>query len=116
MEHERLIERTCCVCRSKADKRSMARLVCERGALSWDYSQRAPGRGAYVHLATECLSRMGAASRWEHVLKLAPGSLVGAQVSEVTRSLMQEVHGRLPQHSGQTLRGPVGLFRGQTRR
>jgi predicted RNA-binding protein YlxR (DUF448 family) len=58
----------------------------------WDVTQRAPGRGAYVHLTSECLSKMGSSSRWEHVLKLLPGSLEAAQVSEVTRSMMQEVH------------------------
>jgi predicted RNA-binding protein YlxR (DUF448 family) len=88
----KLQERTCCVCRSKGDKRLLARLVGCKGALVWDVAQRAPGRGAYVHLATECLSKMGSSSRWEHVLKLSPGSLDGAQVSEVTRSMMQEVH------------------------
>lgn len=84
--------RTCCVCRSKGSKQSLARLVSCKGALVWDVAQRAPGRGAYVHLTSECLSRMGSAARWEHVLKLVPGSLNAAQVSEVTRSMMQEVH------------------------
>jgi predicted RNA-binding protein YlxR (DUF448 family) len=88
----KLPERTCCVCRSKGDKHSFARLVGCNGALVWDIAQRAPGRGAYVHLGVECLSKMGSSSRWEHVLKLSPGSLDAAQVSEVTRSMMQEVH------------------------
>jgi predicted RNA-binding protein YlxR (DUF448 family) len=88
----KLPERTCCVCRAKSSKASLARLVSCNGALVWDIAQRAPGRGAYVHLSTDCLSRMGNSSRWEHILKLAPGSLSAAQVSEVTRSMMQEVH------------------------
>ncbi len=115
MGASRLIERTCCMCRSKSDKRSMARLVSAGGALEWDRDQRAPGRGAYVHLSSSCLSRMGAAPRWEHVLRLTPGSLIGAQVSEVTRSLMQEVHSRLPDGE-QTVSRPKGLLRGQIRR
>lgn len=92
----RTIERTCCVCRSKADKRELARLVCCNGALLWDDRQRAPGRGAYVHLSSECLSKMGHAGKWEHVLRLPQGTLVPAQVSEVTRSLLQEVHNKVP--------------------
>lgn len=93
----RTIERTCCVCRSKADKRSLVRLVCCNGALLWDDRQRAPGRGAYVHRTPECLSKMGQPGKWEHVLRIPQGTLVPAQVSEVTRGLLHEVHRTLPE-------------------
>jgi predicted RNA-binding protein YlxR (DUF448 family) len=104
-------ERTCCVCRSKGEKRSLARLVSCKGALVWDVAQRAPGRGSYVHLTSACLSRMGSASRWEYVLKLPPGSLNAAQVSEVTRSMMQEVHRGFAERPGDEKEGPSGSRR-----
>lgn len=96
----RTIERTCCVCRSKADKRKLARLVSRNGALLWDDQQRAPGRGAYVHLTSECVSKMGHAGKWEHVLRLSQGTLAPAQVSEVTRGLLQEVQSKVPESGG----------------
>lgn len=39
---------------------------------------------------------MGNAGKWEHVLRLPQGTLVPAQVSEVTRSLLQEVLKKVP--------------------
>lgn len=91
----RAIERTCCICRSKADKRELFRLVCCGGALVWDVRQSAPGRGAYVHPSSECVSKAGSIAKWEYVLKLTRGTLTGPQVQEVARSLLREVHSRV---------------------
>lgn len=89
----RTIERTCCICRSKGDKRTLIRLVAQGGALVIDDHQRLPGRGGYVHPSVECLSRMGQAQRWERALRLKGASLEASQVSRVVMELMTRVRG-----------------------
>lgn len=89
-------ERTCCICRSKADKRDLARIVCRDGVLLWDDAQASTGRGAYVHVNPECASRMAQPAKWEHVLRLSRGSLRTEQVSQVARTILEEAHRRVP--------------------
>jgi predicted RNA-binding protein YlxR (DUF448 family) len=76
------------MCRSKGDKRALIRLVCVSGSLTWDEFHRLPGRGGYVHLAPQCVSKMGQPGRWERILNLIPGTLSVEQVGEVVRVLM----------------------------
>lgn len=57
-----------------------------------DYDQRLPGRGGYVHLAIECLSKMGQPGRWERALRLKGASLEASQVSRVVLDLMTRVN------------------------
>lgn len=61
------------------------------GELAVDYEQRLPGRGGYVHLAIECLSKMGQPGRWERALRLKGASLEASQVSRVVMELMARV-------------------------
>lgn len=89
----RTIERTCCICRSKGDKRTLIRLVAQEGVLVVDDQQRLPGRGGYVHGNVECLSRMGQPQRWERALRLKGASLEASQVSRVVMELMTRVRG-----------------------
>lgn len=84
-------ERTCCVCRSKGGKDELARLVFFEGGLMWDELQRAPGRGAYVHLNADCLSKMGQTARWERALRLTAGTLRDAQFSELARLMLRKI-------------------------
>lgn len=42
-------QRSCVVCRGKADKSSLVRLVISDGKLTTDPTQKLPGRGLYVH-------------------------------------------------------------------
>ncbi len=50
--------RTCLVCRRKRPKREMLRIVVDASGGIWpDPLARAPGRGAYLCLAPECLRR-----------------------------------------------------------
>lgn len=86
-------ERTCCVCRSKGDKRALIRLVVAEGELTVDLQHRLPGRGGYVHPTVVCVSRMGPAQRWERVFRLSGGSLEAPQVARVVESLMTYVTG-----------------------
>ena len=46
--------RTCIGCRQVADKGDLVRLVVSDDRVQLDLTQRLPGRGAYVHRATEC--------------------------------------------------------------
>lgn len=85
----RIVERTCCVCRSRSDKRTLARMVVTGGGLAWDQSQRLPGRGGYVHTTPRCASRMSSPAVWERALRLRAGTLVAEQVSGVARSVME---------------------------
>ena len=87
-----MLERTCCICRAKASKRSLARLVAYEGVLVWDVAQKASGRGAYVHLNAQCISKVSNVSSWERAFRLKKGTLKQSVVNEVARSLLQEVH------------------------
>lgn len=88
-----MIERTCCICRSKGDKRTLIRLVAQGGFLVIDDQQRLPGRGGYVHASIDCLSRMAQSQRWERALRLQGASLEASQVSRVVMELMTRVRG-----------------------
>ncbi|MBO4554789.1 MAG: YlxR family protein [Clostridia bacterium] len=48
--------RRCIACREHADKSAMVRLVFDKTqGVIVDYAQNADGRGAWIHLAPECL-------------------------------------------------------------
>ena len=96
-ESLRTIERTCCICRSKSDKRSLIRLVASKGVLVVDDHQRLPGRGGYGHPAGDCVSRMGQPQRWARVLRVKDVSLEASQVSQVVMELMARVRGLVSQ-------------------
>ena len=83
------------MCRSKGDKRSLARMVCVSGNLVWDESQRLPGRGGYVHLSLHCVSKMGQPARWERMLNLKPETLAVEQVRVVAQALMERINAQV---------------------
>jgi predicted RNA-binding protein YlxR (DUF448 family) len=87
----RRIERTCCVCRARAEKRDLIRLVCNEGRLEFDEECVWKGRGAYVHADTSCIARAAQPGRWERALKVTPGTLCGQQVSQLFAKLMSRV-------------------------
>jgi predicted RNA-binding protein YlxR (DUF448 family) len=84
------VERTCCVCRSRAEKRDLIRLVCTEGRLELDREFDSRGRGAYVHAETHCLARAAHAARWERALRVPAGTLHGQQVSQVFAELLAQ--------------------------
>lgn len=61
----------------------------------WDEQQRLPGRGGYVHLVPQCVSKIGQPGRWEKLLRLEQESLSATQVSEVARALATFVHSQV---------------------
>jgi predicted RNA-binding protein YlxR (DUF448 family) len=85
------VERTCCVCRSRTEKRDLIRLVCTEGRLELDEGRGSKGRGAYVHADTQCLARAAQPARWERALKVPAGTLGGQQVSRVFAELIARV-------------------------
>ena len=55
MRRAREPERTCVGCRGKAGKRELLRVARGPDGVVVDPGGRAPGRGAYVHRAPECV-------------------------------------------------------------
>ncbi len=49
--------RTCLICRQRAEKKSLCRLVRVGDELFYDSRFRAPGRGYYICRKTKCLDR-----------------------------------------------------------
>ncbi len=96
----RVVRRTCCVCRATDEKSRLVRLVVRERALVIDDDQSMPGRGAYVHLAIECLSKMGQAQRWERALRVKGTSLDASQVSGVAMTLMARARSSVELPSG----------------
>lgn len=85
------VERTCCVCRSRAEKRDLIRLVCSEGRLELGDASGSKGRGAYVHADARCLAKAAQPARWERALKVSPGTLQGPQVAQVFTGLIRRV-------------------------
>jgi len=81
-------ERTCVICRSRTTKETLARVVMCGNAPVWDKEQRLPGRGAYVHVAVGCLSKMAQAGKWERALRIKPGTLDVVALRSVVTTLM----------------------------
>ncbi len=71
----------------------MLRFAFVDGRLTLDEGYDVAGRGAYLHPAVSCVARAGQPARWERALRLAPGTLVGAQVAELFAGVMSRVVG-----------------------
>ncbi|NMO89941.1 YlxR family protein [Actinomycetospora sp. TBRC 11914] len=66
--------RTCVGCRSRGPVSELLRVVAVDGACEPDPRRRKPGRGAWVHPATECLHRAERRSAFPRALRV-PGPL-----------------------------------------
>ena len=62
-------------------------------ALVWDERHVLPGRGAYVHVEVECLSKMSQVGRWERAFRKVSGSLDAAALRQVVGRLMESARG-----------------------
>ena len=62
--------RTCVGCRQVAAKSELLRIVCIDGVLTGDRTGRLGGRGAYVHLRTECLEKADSRRAFVRALRL----------------------------------------------
>lgn len=76
------------MCRSRAEKSELIRLVCIEGRLKFDQDRVSKGRGAYVHADTQCLARAAQPARWERALRVPARTLHGQQVAQVFAELM----------------------------
>lgn len=74
--------RTCVGCRGKSAKTELLRVVAVEDALVPDPRGRAPGRGAYVHPAVECLVRAEKRRAFPRALRVA-GPLETTAVREL---------------------------------
>jgi predicted RNA-binding protein YlxR (DUF448 family) len=89
VSHAKTSVRTCIICRAKTDKYELARVVFSNGSLIWDWDQSAPGRGGYVHLKPECVSKSVNTARWERSLRLPPGVLDREQLKALEIELLR---------------------------
>ena len=79
-------QRSCVVCRKKADKGTLLRLVCNKeGQVFTDKDFKLPGRGAYLHSNLACVMKADNSKIWQHVFK---NKLVD---KEQVRQLLMEV-------------------------
>lgn len=69
MAPKHLPERMCALCRARAPKRELRRVVWDGTAVALDPSGKAPGRGAYVGPWRSCWADPGLAPKLERALK-----------------------------------------------
>jgi uncharacterized protein len=84
-------ERTCCICRRKASKAELARLVVLEGRILYDSAGRLPGRGAYVHRRVDCILNMNQPERWRRALRIVSKSVDFDTLGSVTKELLKEI-------------------------
>ena len=66
-------ERMCAVCRARAPKRELVRIVWDGSALALDLGGKRPGRGAYVGPLRSCWSDAGLAPKLQRALQVTFG-------------------------------------------
>ena len=63
-------ERSCVICRKRAAKTDLLRVVCtNEGVMLVDSESKMQMRGAYIHLDKSCVARASAARIWRHVFR-----------------------------------------------
>jgi len=65
--------RRCVICGRSEPKAGLLRFIETDRGIEWDREHRLPGRGAYVHPAVPCWSRMGEVGRWRHSFRGGEG-------------------------------------------
>jgi predicted RNA-binding protein YlxR (DUF448 family) len=87
------LQRTCVVCGKKADKRGLLRVVRPPdGAVSFDPTGRAPGRGAYI-CSLECLEKARKEGRLARSLKTTMMKDDYDRVAAAISSALQSIDG-----------------------
>nr|WP_142048824.1 YlxR family protein [Pseudonocardia kunmingensis] len=81
--------RTCVGCRNRAVADGLLRVVAVDGVLTPDLRRRLPGRGAWLHLAPECLDRAERRSAFPRALRV-PGPLDTAPVRAHIRAVSMD--------------------------
>ena len=86
-----VLQRTCCICRSKASKGELARLVISGTSINLDPLQRMPGRGAYVHKKVDCLVKMNQPGRWKRALRVEHSEVDFSRLSFIAKDLLEDL-------------------------
>jgi len=88
--------RTCLGCRSRADKSSLLRVVAQDGVVLPDPSGILPGRGAWIHPTSECITKSISRNAFGRALRVS-GALNTAVLTEVAGLQKQSgLHSKLP--------------------
>ena len=83
MKTRKIPMRMCVGCREMQEKRSLLRIVKNaEGAISFDRVGKAPGRGAYICKARECLDKAMKQRQLERALETKIEAAVFAQLME----------------------------------
>lgn len=76
-------ERMCVICRGKGNKTKFIRLVWSGERVVVDHQHKLPGRGAYLHRAWECWSKLGASSKWARALRIQGDRNLSSSLQDV---------------------------------
>jgi uncharacterized protein len=66
--------RQCAGCGRRDEQARLARFALRDGHVAWDRERRVPGRGAYLHLEDECLTRFTRQKPFVRGLKASIGN------------------------------------------
>jgi len=93
--------RTCVGCRAKAPQAELLRVIQNSGRLVADPRRRLPGRGAYVHRASDCVRRATARGGFARAFRtqLAPPVVLANAEGLIANGLVYDVRGREEQRS-----------------
>jgi uncharacterized protein len=84
-------QRTCVVCRSTTAKRTLHRIVrSPSGAVSYDPTGKAPGRGAYLCGQPACLETALKRHSIQRALKVSDAAAVGGAIESLRNALGSE--------------------------
>jgi uncharacterized protein len=84
-------QRTCVVCRSTTAKRALHRIVrSPSGAISYDPTGKAPGRGAYLCGQPACLETASKRRSLQRALKVSDAAAVGGAIESLRNALGSE--------------------------
>ena len=83
--------RSCVVCKGRAPKADLLRLVLMAGAVVWDREQVCQARGAYLHCEAGCVSRLADTGVWQRSF----GKNGGGATRESLSRVMGEIWSRL---------------------
>jgi predicted RNA-binding protein YlxR (DUF448 family) len=92
--------RSCVVCRTTAAKRALHRIVrSPSGAVAYDPTGKAPGRGAYLCGRPACLETAGRRRKHQRALKVSDAAAVDDAVAALRAALRSEAVARPSPHS-----------------
>ena len=98
--------RTCIACRQQGDKQALTRVVLVDRKVVVDKEKKLPGRGAYIHLSIECISRLREMHRWERAFRCKKDDLDKDQIIAFIEGIRADLE---PERKEQPKRGGTKL-------